>query len=195
MTILLTEDERAKVEANALDPRPSYFNASLDMQVLISEDFEAFIILAPQATRDSVLNWVQRNRDQSALNSARDDLLTECLQGDLDASQSQLDELDGTLQEFDEFRSRFQDSNTPTDSTPQVQSKLSRFSGVPEVGLMLDDLQASISELRMARDRAKHQNSLTQVLQAILATNSLSASQRQESDSWAGPFTAYDNME
>jgi hypothetical protein len=179
MAITLDAEDQATVEQGQLAQAalPQYFSAALLKQVTISRDFEAFLLLAPNALKTSAIQWIQKAVAIHQSNKLRDDLSTLALTQELANAQAQMAECAAQLQGFESFRANFQTS--------------SEFAAVPEVQLFLTDLQGTIDELAVKSDRAYFDQTVTQLMQTFEGTSGITAGQIQELQSWTSVISIY----
>lgn len=174
-----------KVESLVSDRRkkeqelPDYFNSALGTDLKISRDFEAFLILQNDAARNEIIKWLSKARTLEETNADRDKLVVEAISLDLaDATQRQT-EIATKIQEFTAFKSVI--------TSPQKNAV--DFSGVPEVQLLLRDLQGAMPEIALRRDRLTHQVTMDTLLQKNVTGQS--DNDKKQLDSWSEVISVY----
>ena len=197
----LSAKEQNLVSKYSKKNRPTYYSSAQNKDVSISEEMEAFIILAPPESRNAVVTWANKAIKKTDATSTRNSLLNECLTFENADATAQIEELDKELADYDQFRSKyytniFPENAPPDNKNPSVlPSKQTRFGAVPEVGQAMNDLSLTVSEVLSIRDRAKHLQVMCSVLTTKLTVSDISKAQKQEIASWATPFSAYDNKD
>lgn len=177
MVLALTKDQRGKVATGAKSSRPSYFNAESGLDKQISADFEAVLILTDASSKQQAMTRLQEQTQATEDQQKRDALLIQALDQELDNAEATLQELTTELQQFEQFQTSFI-------SNPS-------FKQVPEVGLLVRDLQLGVDETLLAKERTKHLAVVSGILRGRATTNGVSAELSKERDSWTGVLTAY----
>lgn len=175
MAIELDSDEQARVQAARLPTRPNYYNASLQAEQQISQDFEAFLILQDVATIAATLTWLSTAGLLSRFALDRDSLAFEALVVSQSDTSGQLDEVTTSTGLFETFRDQF---------------RAGKFSEATEVGLLLRDLQVTADELFAKRDQLQHRERVETRVQNNLS-QSVSPAQLRELQSWPTPLSTY----
>lgn len=175
MAVELESDERARVEAARLTPRPNYYNASLLRETPISEDFEAFLILQDIATISATLTWLSASGVLASASLDRNALAFEALLSDQGDTSLQLEDLEDKTTAFEAWRAAFQ---------------AGKFSDTPEVSLIINDLQTMAEELFAYRDQLRHRQQVQQRIQTRLA-QAVSSPQLRQLQSWPTPLLTY----
>lgn len=156
---------------------PTYFDASLQTDVTISRDFEAFLILSEDDLKTSAIEWIKKVVDIQKVNTDRDTLTGLALAQEKSNAQAKVDDLDGRLQDFNDFREKFQTST--------------QFAVVPEVQQFLLDLQSPIAELIADSNRAEFDNVACQVIERLTRDTTIDDLQVEELQSWTGVLSVY----
>lgn len=171
----LTSDERAKVEAARLTPRPNYFNASASQETPISEDFEAFLILQDPVTLSAAVAWLATAGLLGNLTLDRDAVALEAVVTDQADVSDTLSEIQLTTAAFNAWRAAW---------------NAGKFSDTPEVQLVIRDMLAPAEEVFIQEERLKH---LSIVQDRVLARlrQSVDPAQLRELQSWAVPLLSY----
>ncbi len=141
MALQLENKELQQVQAKRKPVRPSYYSADLGVDIEISEDFEAVLILLPSSAKQQVQQAINRRSQPDQAKRKRDTILKAALAVDLEVANAQIDEATSTLQQNDTVTNSLRDP---------------RFMSVPETKLLMDAVQASSDELLLQRQRAKH---------------------------------------
>lgn len=187
----LTSKEQQLVEKYKQLKRPDYYSANSQQYVGISEELEQFIILMPPEARQKTINWINKNTEYSQRNTVRNELLDECLEFDQMNAQSQLDETEVALKDYEQFLDSFYSGMFPVQEGEKP--KQVRFASVLEVKQIKDDLSFSVQETQSLQGRAQHLKVLTNVLDLEKDRTRQSKERRLETSSWAGPLSAYTN--
>lgn len=176
MAVELTSEESSLVTSQSKKESdlPSYFNATLNKFITISRDFESFLILLDDTNRQATIQWLSDARQLQVEQTDRDDLVMSAIDFELFDAQQKYEEIAGQIQEFDNFKAKFQ---------------ASKFAGVVEVGQLLTDLQRPIDELASRRDRAIHSATVATFLQDNY--ENVTEAQQKQIDSWNESLTAY----
>jgi hypothetical protein len=106
--VQLSSDERAKVEAARLVPRPQYFNADSLQQTQISEDFEAFLVLQDPDTIESTIKWLTKAGEIGKKRLDRNSVAFEALVLDTEDREAKQSEVADLTESFNEWRADFQ---------------------------------------------------------------------------------------
>lgn len=170
------EEELIRRNRKLATDLPTYYDAQQDKDIPISRDFEAFLITKNIEDLKEGSKWLERAKSLSKPLRDRDALLQDTLVAISAQTNAQLDEWDSVLQEFTTFLSVF----------PDV-----RFSGVPEVGQILTDLQELVGEQVFKRDQSFYMSTFLSLLSRQLAGARISKAKEQQLESWAGPLSAY----
>lgn len=175
MAVELSSDEQARVATARLPVRPNYYNAALQAEQAISQDFEAFLILQNPVTIASTLTWLTTAGLLSELAIDRDSLAFEALVVSRTDTADQLDEVTDSTTLFTTFRNEFQ---------------AGKFSEATEVSLVIRDLQATADELFAKEDQLRHRQQVEQRVENNLS-QSVSPAQLRELQSWPTPLSTY----
>lgn len=155
MTIQLENKELQQVQAKRKPVRPVYYSADLGVDIEISEDFEAVLILLPSSAKQQIQQAINRRSQPDAARKKRDTILKAALAVDLEVANAQIDEATATLQQ-----------NTTVTQT----LKDPRFLAVPETALLMDAVQASSDETLLQRQRAKHNGVMATLIDRSIDT-------------------------
>jgi len=170
----LTDEERIKVQrfqvVRPID-LPKYFNAGTqslgeEPQETISRSFEAFLILQaiknPDVLSDANI-WFSEAATLQLRRADRDDLLEEAFELEKRDALAKVQEIRGRTERFNRFRSTFQTIEVGPNYDP-LSYPPSRFSGIPEIGLIMRDSQAAMGEIAFDQRREEHRLVETEVL-------------------------------
>jgi hypothetical protein len=198
MPIYFSDEERKLIAKYIKTPRPTHYSATAQDDVQISEDMEKFIILTPPEGRNDIVAWIQDSNKKTKDKEDRETLLSEALDSELADAKAQIKEADSALENYDKFLSKyftniFPDTNGVGPDGAQLKTKRDRFGDVAEVGQALSDVSTSVDEFLIIRDRAKHLEVVTTVLQTVLSKGRLTQAEKNQISGWATPFTAYTN--
>lgn len=168
-------DEFRKVEAaRKKSGRPTYFNASQLIDLEISEDLEAALILLPADAKQECRQRFDAQNEQSDRVQTRDSILKAALKQDIDNAQVQVDELQQKVTDLQEFKAKFQ-----------------TYADVGEIGLILRDAQLDMDELVMAYDRAKHRAVVAGSLIGRTDLSTITPALDKERKSWTRVLSEY----
>lgn len=109
---------------------------------MISEDFEAVLILLPASARQKIIQQLDQSTTDGSDESLRDGILRGALETDAQNAKAAIDESDSALNDTQAAVETLNDA---------------RFLAVGEVGMMRQDMQTRVDELVMARQRAFHE--------------------------------------
>lgn len=178
MAVVLSEGQSQIVNTKRLPPedRPTYYNAALQVRETISADFEAWLILLGPQLSKQTMDWLQKSSSYAVRDADRDSLVNSACQNEIDDATASLDEIKPIIDQFSEFRGKL---------------LVSGFEAIPEVGLLLSDLQAPMAELMNISARLQYRNIAASLIQAHLSENGITLERNTEITSWYGPLTAY----
>ena len=172
----LTQDQLDRVGRHRLDPRPSYYNATIKGDVTISELFEAFLILLSDEVKDRMIDFLKSTKEDNTDRKDRDELLTLAMENDLEDSQAKVTLLEEEQQEFSDFRNELNIEN---------------FEEVSEVGVLLADLQTAMGEQLTFLDRMQHLNTYSLVLKEKFNSGKINEDLLTEMESWISVINRY----
>ena len=179
MAVSLTEDELAFINAHRLnaDALPKYFNARVQKDVAISRDFEAYLILAPNALKAAAITWITTAVQLNHANQLRDTLMQRATTQEKSNSTLEYDAYQKELLYFQKFKDSFGTG--------------SEFATVTEVQLFLSDLQSVMDELATNSDRALYALTLAEVVSRYNDKIAVSQALVEELQSWQVPLSTY----
>jgi len=171
----LTPDEQAKVSSNRRAPRPRYFDATAQAEQEISPDFEAFLILQDAATITATLTQIATAGLLAEIRMDRDAVAFEALVADIGDRSTKQSEIEGTTAIFNEWKDLF---------------RAGKFNDVSEVGLLIQDIQATGEEMFVTEERLKHLEMVHNRVKERIRQG-VSTAQLQQLQSWPTPLLAY----
>jgi len=178
MSVLLDSSQASLVSTKRLKPnqRPKFYNAAQAKMTVISEDFEAFLILQGRPRNKETVNWLQQASSYAIQDADRDSLINSAIKNEMLDATAGSDELAPIVEQFNKFRARF---------------NMTGFEGVSEAGQLLADLQRSMNEIMILGSKQIHRQRYAKVLGETLANNGLTANQSKQMNSWFESLTTY----
>jgi len=176
MALTLTPDQSAKVDRNRKDPTPTYYSATALADVVISPDFEAYLILLTDSVKDQIVQQFKNVKTTGSTRKDRDDLLSLALTSELADAQSKFDLYNSSLQSFTTFR-----QNLAVDG----------FETVVEIGTAITDLQITYGEDLLSLDRMQHLVTFLTLVKAAFNNGKVSADVLKEMDSFTTLVNSY----
>ncbi len=179
MALVLTTEEQAYVQKRRKDAAnlPVYYDAALRSNIQISRDFEAFLILAPDELKTEANVWIQKAGELQQDTSIRDQLVALAATNEAANAARKIEALDTVLADFSKFRTQFPAGG--------------QFAQVPEVQKFLFDLQRSVEELSVSRERAEFDNVASQVVLQTQERSRVKPEEIEELRSWSGVLSEY----
>jgi hypothetical protein len=163
---------------------PSYYDADTDQNVVISRDFEAYLILETQQQQQATLQWISQELDFQANNLDRDAILTRYLVNRGTDDTARLAEINTRLMNFDSFKAGLLQGNIP--GQPPLD-----WSTTPELNLLSQSLQMPLDEINLLYDLTFHEQNVVAVLQNRMENTSYTDSDQEELQSWQTVISAY----
>ena len=178
MSIELTKEESIKVEEKRKPDKelPKYFSANLNQDVPISRDFEKFLILQTDDSKQDAINWLSEIKDLNTSNEDRDNIINEIIDNDINSANSQVEELENILEDFNSFREVF---------------TAGKFVSVPEVGEILRDLQSKIGVIYDKKERLVYKRTYLKILKDKVKEEQINKTKMKQLESWVSPLSAY----
>ncbi len=178
MPISLDSDQAKQVALKRLKPnlRPKYFNATIGQMSVISEEFEAFLILQGRPKNKETVDWLQKASSYSIQDADRDSLVNEALTYESDDAKAAEKELAPIVEQFNMFRQRF---------------NMTGFESVVESGQLLADLQRPMNEIITLGSKYTHRRKCASLLKERLINNGLTSDQSKQLNSWFNSLTTY----
>jgi hypothetical protein len=178
MSILLDENQSRQVASGRKDPgaRPKFYNAALSKTQIISEDFEAFLVLLGRPRTKAAMQWLKESSDYQIIDADRDSLLNKLCDNEIEDAKAAQKEVSPIIDRFRRFRADF---------------LLTGFEAVPEVGMFLEDLQRPMAVLQNLSNRLQHRLQSGVFVQGRLQDEGMTPERQKQIDSWYGSLTAY----
>lgn len=176
MALNLTAAELQEVSQRRKTERPSYYNAALDRDIQISEDFEAFLILTPTVQKKQAVSWIGQTATLKQRQYDIDLLMLESIQKESESAQAAKAELDAQLATFQLFRESL---------------STGKFATIPELSTMLRDLQFGLDDLIFVKERIEHLKAMLDDVERDITSLGLSEEQIQQTQGWLASLMAY----
>lgn len=173
-----TIKELEYIRKNRNDDKPSYYNSSTDQTDVISDDFEAYLILQKVASKQKLLQRLRKNIKDNNNYADRDMLLNEMIKNVSDNSALAIAELDIETENFSEFKQSILDEDR-------------RFDELKELNRMISVINTSISELSFKRDQIFHDNNVCLLLSERLQISKSDSKTKKEYDVWQKVISSY----
>jgi hypothetical protein len=179
MALALTAEQETKVQRGRRNDTelPEYYDATLQRNLRITRDFEAYLILTEPALKESSIRWINQVVSLQQAQKDRDDLSALALQKELANAQAKVTSLDGRLSGFDEFRKNFR--NDPV------------FANIPEVQKFIFDLQRVVEDLSVQRERAQFDATVSQVIERDTSLVAVTGPEIEQLQSWRSVLAEY----
>ncbi len=180
MTIAYTSDELGIIGKNRKksDEKPEYYNSTTDQTEVISDDFEAYLILQKAASKQKILQRLRQNIKTNTDDTDRDALLktmSDNLTVNLD---KKLAELDVETSNYDEFRN-------------SVLNEDRRFDGLRELSRLLSVIKKPLEESTFHRDQVFQDGNVNILVADKLAVAKTDAKTKKEYDVWQKVVSTY----
>lgn len=179
MALTLTTEEQEKVNSNRKEEKPTYYSSAFKKDIEISDDYEAFLILADSSTRISMQSLINDSSTFKDENAERDELLEKALDLDESDATGALTEIQATLTQFNTLRDKITIEN--------------KFSNITEIGLILSDLQRSIGELTSLQDRLQHASIMGGINRIKVNQDFTTEDDAKQLKSWLNSLQAYNS--
>lgn len=175
MPLDLTPEEAATVARKRSTDPPTYYAEGGGLTP-VSEDFEAFLILAKTSVKAEAVNWL-RGLALPLIDPLQQTLYNEAIEAEAAEALLIQQQTDLVLGTFNDFKAGF-----PGDS---------RFAAVPEVGLLLADTSLSIANVVDVQRSAKHREVAARMNQNKQAglNPGLSEERKRQALSWVVPLS------
>lgn len=180
MFINYTVEELLIIEKNRkpILERPLYYNSTTDQSEVISEDFEAYLILQTEASKQKILQRLRKNIKSNNDLSDRDALLKIFSDNIAKNSELKYTELETETDNFDEFR----DAIVGTDQ---------RFNGLKELSRLIEIIKKPIEEVSFNKDQAFHDGNVNILIGDRIELNKIDSDTKEEYDVWQKVISAY----
>lgn len=184
MAIQFTAEERQLISKNRKEngDLPSFFNSQSGREERISRDFEAYLILQPQSTKQKVIDWIRKTLEIEIDLTDRDQLLSEYINNIKPEASARVGEIDQVTNNFSSFRDNLYLEGDR------------RFDGLAEFNSLTFTLQGTIEETATKRDISFQENNLMAILEENLSINRKDDSTIRELESWQIVFAAYNGV-
>lgn len=173
-----TELDYIRKNRKRTDEKLSYYNSSTDQSEVISDDFEAYLILQKVSTKQKILQRLRKNIKDNSNYTDRDAILKEMLANITKDSDLKLSELDVETQNFSEFKQSILDEDR-------------RFDDLKELNRLLTVINTSIEELTFKRDQAFQDGNICLILDDRLQRSKSDENTKKEYDIWQKIISAY----
>lgn len=164
------------------EDKPSYYNSFTDQTEVVSDDFEAYLILQKVATKQKLLQVLRKSIKDNNDYSDRDSLLKEYNKNILADSNAIVAELDIETENFQEFKN-------------SVLSEDRRFDTLKELNRMLEVINVSIQSLSFHRDQAFHDGNVIIISEERLAKDKSDSNTKKELEIWQKVISAYEGSQ
>lgn len=180
MAIQYTNDELKIIDKNKKSPeeKPRFYNSTTDQTEVVSDDFEAYLILQQQATKQQILQRLRQNIKINNDTTDRDVLLKIFSDNIVVNADKKMAELDIETQNYDTFR----DSVVGGDR---------RFDSLKELNRLLTVIKKPIEELTFMRDQVFHDGNVNILISDRLEASKSDANTKKEFDVWQKVISAY----
>lgn len=131
MALNLTAEQQTQVASRRKDPskRPKVFNAKTGTDEVISEDFEAFVILLDTESKSSAIGWINAASDFKSQDEDRRAVMAEFLDSEFDSLAARTQEIVDTVGDFEKVKASITTLLAKGGSTvPQVQTLINNMS-------------------------------------------------------------------
>lgn len=174
----VSELEYIRKNRKPTDEKPSYYNSSTDQTDVISDDFEAYLILQKVATKQKLLQRLRKNIKDNNNYTDRDALIKEMITNISNNSALMLAELDTETENFSEFKQSILDEDR-------------RFDELNELNRLISVINVSIAELSFKRDQVFHDSNVCLLLTDKLQASKSDDKTKKEYDIWQKVISAY----
>jgi hypothetical protein len=171
----LTDTEYAKVEGRRKVPRPSCYDPESSTPVTIGPDFEAFLILASDDTKQKASAWAKELLNQEA-DAEYEALLTETAKAEDDSSSRRLEFLSEKVAAYNDWR---------------AGADVRGFEDVAEIGWLFSEFQSGYKPFAEA-DRYTHELRLLRSAKERLSlTKDAQAARKDRVNAWVSVLSSY----
>jgi hypothetical protein len=180
MSIQYTHEEIKIIDKNRkkTGEKPAYYNSTTDQTEVISDDFEAYLILQKAASKQKILQRLRQNIKTNTDNTDRDNLIR-TLSSNLAANlDKKLAELDVETNNYDEFRTT-------------VLNEDRRFDGLRELTRLLGIIKKPLEETAFHRDQVFQDGNMNILIADRLEISKTDAKTKKEYDVWQKVVSAY----
>ena len=165
--------------------RPVYFDARQKIELPISSDFEAYLILQSMEQKQKIQKWVTFASGVEKDNTDRDELLTTFLSNRTIDSTARMEEIDEVLDNFEQMKAELlSDGEDPT-----------RFAEIVEVNVLARSLQRSVDEIAIFRENAFHEITMANIVSKRLESTKTDENTQKELESWQDVVSFYQGQQ
>lgn len=173
-----TTEELAIIEKNRKVDKPMFYNSSTDQTEVISDDFEAYLILQKVASKQKMLQRLRQNIKTNTDDADRD-ILLRTLSTNLTANlNKKLAELDIETNNYDEFR-----------ITALNEDR--RFDSLRELSRLFTIIRKPLDESTFNRDQVFQDGNLNILIADRLEISKTDSKTKKEYDVWQTVVSAY----
>ena len=134
-------------------------------------------MLANPDLKESAIRWINQVVSLQQARKDRDALAEQARAKEQQNAQARIADLDGKLQQFEQFRTNF-----------QIDTK---FSQIPEVQKLITDLQKVVEDLASERERSQYDDTMSQVISVNQSRFSVTQPQIEQLQSWRSVLSEY----
>lgn len=176
MGLTLSAAELAKVEQAKQGEVPSYYSATTLSMEQVSEDFVAFLALAPTATKAEAVNWIRNALLPLGYDPIRQALMDAAIQNEIEDLHEVRAQVNALISSFYDFQGKF----------PHEQ----RFALVPEVSMIREDAEIGIDFVTRLERRWKFQEAALEKASEDNVNGGISDERKRQALSWISLLTA-----
>lgn len=165
---------------------PSYFDANTSQNVVISRDFENYLILQTQQQKQSTLAWIRQALSFQNDRLDRDAILTRYLVNRNTDDVARLAQINTRLSNFDAFRAGLLQGSSGSTTSNTID-----WSTVVEIDLLAQSLQWPLDEIALLYDLTFHEQNVVSTLQNRMSNTAYTQAEKQELQSWQTVISAY----
>jgi len=180
MAINLTNEELKIVDDNkkVSSEKPEYYDSQTDQTNIISDDFEAYLILQQQATKQKILQRLRQNIKINNDTTDRDALLKTFSTNITTNTDKKIAELDQETQNYEEFRDT-------------IIGEDRRFDALRELNRLMTVIRKPIEELSFMRDQVFQDGNVNILISDRLESAKSDANTKKEFEVWQKVISAY----
>ena len=180
MAIQYSNEELRVIDKNKKTPeeKPRFYNSTTDQTEIISDDFESYLILQQQATKQQVLQRLRQNIKINNDTTDRDALLKTLSDNIVANADKKMAELDTETQNYDTFRN-------------SIVGEDRRFDSLKELNRLLTAIKKPIEELTFMRDQVFQDGNINILISDRLEASKSDTNTKKEFDVWQKVISAY----
>lgn len=160
------------------EEKPAYYNSATDQTNIISDEFEAYLILQKVAAKQKILQRLRKNIKDNSDYTDRDAILQDLISNINKDVELKLTELDKETENFSEFKQSILDEDR-------------RFDDLNELNRLITVINTSIEELTFQRDQAFQDGNVSLILDERLQLAKSDEKTKKEYDVWQKVISAY----